>query len=87
VHDIFIYRYILRESCSQFDSLPLTSLTIPGADDCRSLERSRVQRTARGSRCAAARAVAARSSTVHDRGVGGGGSIRDFFVRAPSRQR
>ena len=24
----FIYRYILRESCSQFDSLPLTSLTI-----------------------------------------------------------
>jgi hypothetical protein len=23
----FIYRYILRESCSQFDSLPLTSLT------------------------------------------------------------
>jgi hypothetical protein len=34
----FIYRYILRESCSQFDSLPLTSLTIsPGrsaALDC-----------------------------------------------------
>ena len=25
---IFMYRYILRESCSQFDSLPLTSLTI-----------------------------------------------------------
>jgi hypothetical protein len=25
----FIYRYIGRESCSQFDSLPLTSLTIP----------------------------------------------------------
>ena len=25
----FIYRYMLRESCSQFDSLPLTSLTIP----------------------------------------------------------
>ena len=25
----FVYRYILRESCSQFDSLPLTSLTIP----------------------------------------------------------
>jgi hypothetical protein len=24
----FIYRYILRESCSQFDSLPLTYLTI-----------------------------------------------------------
>jgi serine/threonine protein kinase len=24
----FLYRYILRESCSQFDSLPLTSLTI-----------------------------------------------------------
>jgi hypothetical protein len=23
----FMYRYILRESCSQFDSLPLTSLT------------------------------------------------------------
>jgi hypothetical protein len=27
----FIYRYILRESCSQFDSLPLTSLMIPQA--------------------------------------------------------
>ena len=24
----FVYRYILRQSCSQFDSLPLTSLTI-----------------------------------------------------------
>ena len=24
-----MYRYIFRESCSQFDSLPLTSLTIP----------------------------------------------------------
>ena len=24
-----MYRYISRESCSQFDSLPLTSLTIP----------------------------------------------------------
>jgi hypothetical protein len=31
----FIYRYILRESCSQFDSLPLTSLTIHwGALQC-----------------------------------------------------
>ena len=27
-HYTFMYRYILRESCSQFDSLPLTSLTI-----------------------------------------------------------
>ena len=25
----FMYRYIPRESCSQFDSLPLTSLTEP----------------------------------------------------------
>ena len=25
---LFMYRYILRESCSQFDSLPLTSLTV-----------------------------------------------------------
>jgi phenylalanyl-tRNA synthetase beta chain len=25
---LYVYRYILRESCSQFDSLPLTSLTI-----------------------------------------------------------
>jgi hypothetical protein len=25
-----MYRYISRESCSQFDSLPLTSLTISG---------------------------------------------------------
>ena len=24
----FMYRYIVREPCSQFDSLPLTSLTI-----------------------------------------------------------
>jgi hypothetical protein len=29
----FMYRYILRESCSQFDSLPLTSLT-----NCRPFE-------------------------------------------------
>jgi hypothetical protein len=28
----FMYRYISRESCSQFDSLPLTSLTISGGD-------------------------------------------------------
>ena len=27
-----MYRYISRESCSQFDSLPLTSLTISGGD-------------------------------------------------------
>ena len=27
----FMYRYIVRESCSQFDSLPLTSLTIKSA--------------------------------------------------------
>jgi hypothetical protein len=26
--EFFMYRYISRESCSQFDSLPLTSLTI-----------------------------------------------------------
>ena len=32
----FIYRYILRESCSHFDSLPLTSLTLcgDGVDGC-----------------------------------------------------
>ena len=29
--ELFMYRYILRESCSQFDWLPLTSLTIPGS--------------------------------------------------------
>jgi len=35
----FIYRYISRESCSQFDSLPLTSLTIeaPFKPGCRQL--------------------------------------------------
>ena len=32
----FIYRYILRESCSQFDSLPLTYLTIPTFADLNS---------------------------------------------------
>ena len=32
----FMYRYILRESCSQFDSLPLTSLTISPSRDPRS---------------------------------------------------
>ena len=30
----FMYRYILRESCSQFDSLPLTYLTISGLALC-----------------------------------------------------
>ena len=41
----FMYRYILRESCSQFDSLPLTSLTIfltgPGPADERDARRAR----------------------------------------------
>ena len=36
----FIYRYILRESCSQFYSLPLTSLTISSAAHvrCRAID-------------------------------------------------
>ena len=33
----FMYRYISRESCSQFDSLPLTYLTIPGVNTATSL--------------------------------------------------
>ena len=46
---VCMYRYILRESCSQFDSLPLTYLTISGA---RALpqpvpRRQRVRRDAR----------------------------------------
>ena len=41
----FVYRYIPRESCSQFDSLPLTSLTI---DARQSLLRLGVLRRARG---------------------------------------
>ena len=36
---LFIYRYILRESCSQFASPPLTSLTIPPTLIRRSKER------------------------------------------------
>ena len=67
----FIYRYILRESCSQFDSLPLTYLTISAA-----LDRAGVAREAatgldaRGATLACERvgappaAPAARASTI-----------------------
>ena len=52
VRCIFFYRYISRESCSQFDSLPLTSLTI-----------HRVPRAStRSSRSAAARRRTRRAS-------------------------
>ena len=33
----FVYRYILRESCSQFDSLPLTYLTYARRQECDAL--------------------------------------------------
>jgi hypothetical protein len=46
----FIYRYILRELCSQFDSLPLTSLTI-SPDRC--ARRRRRVRAAAGAQRAA----------------------------------
>ena len=36
----FMYRYISRESCSQFDSLPLTSLTMARARDPKRARRS-----------------------------------------------
>ena len=35
-----MYRYILRESCSQFDSLPLTSLTITDRSSLRQIFRT-----------------------------------------------
>jgi hypothetical protein len=39
---LFMYRYMLRESCSQFDSLPLTSLTIsPASSAIRTASRRR----------------------------------------------
>jgi hypothetical protein len=44
----FVYRYILRESCSQFDSLPLTSLTKVRSQ--RSSYRASESRTRRGLR-------------------------------------
>ena len=40
----FMYRYILRESCSQFDSLPLTSLMIVTIEACRDRDESCVDR-------------------------------------------
>jgi hypothetical protein len=47
----FMYRYIVRESCSQFDSLPLTSLTIPPVAlvTQTSRRRSRASRASTGS--------------------------------------
>jgi hypothetical protein len=46
----FIYRYILRESCSQFDSLPLTSLTISLFSDLHA--KPRLSPTSRSARSA-----------------------------------
>jgi hypothetical protein len=43
-----MYRYISRESCSQFDSLPLTSLTIPLCPRSRALRSSRSPAPHRG---------------------------------------
>ena len=49
----FMYRYISHESCSQFDSLPLTSLTVPLRSPVpydRATERSRRRRRHRAPR-------------------------------------
>ena len=46
----FIYRYSLRESCSQFDSLPLTSLT-PQGHSTRTGESGSRRRRIRAARC------------------------------------
>ena len=43
----FMYRYSLRESCSQFDSLPLTSLTIPPTRKVAAETSRRTKRTSR----------------------------------------
>jgi hypothetical protein len=65
----FIYRYIPRESCSQFDSLPLTSLTISGVP--RGGEARRPRRAPGG----AARG-GGEASTAARRGDGGGRARR-----------
>ena len=69
----FIYRYISRELCSQFDSLPLTSLTITGCVGARNVKwvdkivvstetaHSVWQRSVQYRGCVAQRAFAARS--------------------------
>ena len=44
----FMYRYILRESCSQFHSLPLTSLTISARRTDRSSSSTRARTTRPG---------------------------------------
>jgi hypothetical protein len=58
---VFMYRYILRESCSQFDSLPLTYSTISPPAHSRATWRKRCAARGGGAR-GGARSLRARSS-------------------------
>ena len=60
----FMYRYISRESCSQFDSLPLTSLT---RSPTSSSGRCRVRRSGRVDLCVVGRARRRRGRASGDR--------------------
>ena len=69
----FMYRYIPRESCSQFDSLPLTSLTIP------QVRRARVSRAL----LASARAGGAPPRAAAARGCGAATRAVPKLTRLP----
>jgi hypothetical protein len=74
----FIYRYISRESCSQFDSLPLTYLTIPS-------ERAPCARLRSSARAARTRACVCCGGGR--RQLGGGGRDDDGVRLAASVRR
>ena len=62
----FMYRYILRESCSQFDSLPLTSLTVSGRELLSAQRATTVAVAWSAEQVAAGDSAALRSGRVRD---------------------
>ena len=73
----FIYRYILRDSCSQFDSLPLTSLTQAGR---------RAPRVAECAACGSERCGASASRRARKR-TASSSSATTTATRSEARQR
>ena len=78
----FMYRYMLREYCSQFDALPLTSLTIsPPNDDAELHDALRTEpRTKFEIGVALARAVDAERHTTAEDPYSLGGGVRNLLT-------
>ena len=87
----FIYRYIIRESCSQFDSLPLTSLlndllSFSRSSSATSSWRRTLTRACGPARCAARATRRGTSSTTSTK-TGGSLCVRSRCVRGRKARR